>query len=141
MSLTQTARLESKSFSAHGESSELTIGDLAREFSVSLRTLRFYEDRGLLRPRREGTSRYYSAMDKVRLQLILKGKQLGFTLAEIRELLGAGDVAPGKGFEERLRSDQIISQISHLERQRGEIDQAIHNLRATHSQLEDALTV
>ena len=64
-----------------------TIGDLAREFGVTLRTLRFYEDRGLLSPRREGTARIYDARDRARLSVILKGKQLGFTLTEIRALL------------------------------------------------------
>ena len=54
-----------------------SIGDLAREYGVSLRTLRFYEDRGLLSPRREGTSRFYDGADRARLALILKGKKLG----------------------------------------------------------------
>ena len=66
-----------------------TIGDLAREFDVTLRALRFYEDKGLLSPRREGLARLYSAADRVRLQLILKGKRLGFTLAEISEMVEA----------------------------------------------------
>ena len=64
-----------------------TIGDLAREFGVTLRTLRFYEDRGLLSPRREGTARIYDARDRSRLSVILKGKQLGFTLTEIRAMV------------------------------------------------------
>ena len=59
-----------------------TIGDLAREFGVTLRTLRFYEDRGLLSPRRDGTARIYDPRDRERLSVILKGKQLGFTLTE-----------------------------------------------------------
>ena len=63
-----------------------TIGDLAREFGVSLRTIWFYEDRGLLSPKRDGSARYYDPHEKARLSLILKGKQLGFTLGEIRDL-------------------------------------------------------
>src|SRR5688572_31470451 len=79
-----------------GESGKLyTIGDLAREFGVTLRTLRFYEDRGLLSPRRDGTARIYSARDRDRLSVILKGKQLGFTLTEIRAMLAEDRVADG----------------------------------------------
>lgn len=64
-----------------------TIGDIAREFDVTLRTLRFYESRGLLTPRREGMNRFYSQKDRARLTLILKGKKLGFTLSEIRAMV------------------------------------------------------
>lgn len=66
-----------------------TIRDMARDFGVSIRTLRFYEDRGLLHPRREDNVRYYSARDRLHLKMILKGKQLGFTLSEIRDILAA----------------------------------------------------
>ena len=64
------------------EDLEYLISDLSREFDVTLRALRFYEDRGLLSPRRIGTMRIYSAQDRARLSVILKGKQLGFTLAD-----------------------------------------------------------
>src|SRR6476619_1475956 len=64
-----------------------TIGDLSREFGVTLRALRFYEDKGLLSPAREGMTRLYSAQDREHLKLILKGKRLGFTLVEIDEAL------------------------------------------------------
>ena len=64
-----------------------SIGQLAREFGVSLRTLRFYEDRGLLTPHRKGTVRRYDEQHKTRLSMILKAKQLGFILAEIRALI------------------------------------------------------
>ena len=122
----------------HNDSQELTIGEMAREFGVSLRTLRFYEDRGMLQPRREGTSRFYGDLDRLRLQLILKGKQLGFTLSEIRDLIGPGDSASHSEFEERLQPDQIVSQIGHLERQGAEIESAIARLRATHARLAGA---
>ena len=77
--------------SAVAHENESTIGDVAREFGVTLRTLRFYEHRGLLQPRREGMARFYSAADKGRLALILKGKQLGFTLTQIRAMLAANE--------------------------------------------------
>jgi DNA-binding transcriptional MerR regulator len=110
-------------------SEEATIGEVAREFAVSLRTLRFYEDRGLLQPRRQGASRLYNAADRRRLRIILKGKQLGFTLTEIRALIG-GERDGEAEIEERLNAEQIADQLGHLERQRGEIDAAIARLRA-----------
>jgi DNA-binding transcriptional MerR regulator len=117
---------------------EFTIGQMAGEFGVTLRTLRFYEDKGMLKPRREGTSRFYASGDRLRLQMILKGKQLGFTLGEIRELIGSGGASGGAEFEEKLRPDQIVSQIGHLERQRAEVEDAIARLRETHRRLGGA---
>ena len=108
---------------------EATIGEVAREFAVSLRTLRFYEDRGLLRPRREGPNRYYAPNERNRLRIILKGKQLGFTLTEIRQLI-AGREDGEADIEETLNAEQIAKQIRHLERQRDEIEAAIGRLRA-----------
>jgi DNA-binding transcriptional MerR regulator len=64
-----------------------TIREMARDFQVSIRTLRFYEDRGLLHPRRESADRRYDARDRIHLKMILKGKQLGFTLSEIHDIL------------------------------------------------------
>src|SRR5215217_4007219 len=106
-----------------------TIGDLAREFGVTLRTLRFYEDRGLLSPRRDGTARIYDARDRVRLAVILKGKQLGFTLTEIRAMVAEerGEI-PAANL--KLSLDQVDDQIAHLEQQRGDIEQALVELRA-----------
>ncbi len=115
---------------------EMTIGEMASEFNVSLRTLRFYEDRKLLRPRREGNTRLYSNTDRVRMQMILKGKQLGFTLTEISDLLG--NYESSDDFENNLKPHQIVAQIDHLERQRAEIDGAIERLRATHQRLASA---
>jgi DNA-binding transcriptional MerR regulator len=112
---------------------EATIGEIAREFDVSLRTLRFYEDRGLLRPRRHGASRFYSVGDRNRLRTILKGKRFGFTLTEIRDLLIARDGGDEVDIEDALGDQQIVDQISHLERQRDELDAAIGRLRATKS--------
>lgn len=110
---------------------EMTIGEVAREYGVTLRTLRFYEDRHLIRPRRMGNARYYGGQDRVRLEMILKGKQLGFTLSEISELIGVEDAPGVNDIEERLRPSQIVEQLSHLERQRREIDEAITRLNAT----------
>lgn len=116
------------------EQREYLISDLSREFGVTLRALRFYEDRGLISPRRIGTMRIYDARDRARLGVILKGKQLGFTLAEIQEML-ASDQAGSGGVDLRLSLDKIDDQIAHLEQQRAEIDAAIEELRAARRNL------
>lgn len=106
------------------------IGDLAREFGVTLRTLRFYEDRGLLSPRRDGTARIYDVRDRDRLSVILKGKQLGFTLTEIRAMLAEDRLNGSPAANLKLSLDQIEDQIRHLEQQREEIEQALVELNA-----------
>jgi DNA-binding transcriptional MerR regulator len=115
------------------ENQEFLISDLAREFGVTLRALRFYEDRGLLSPKRIGTMRIYSAKDRARVSVILKGKQLGFTLAEIQEMLAPG--GGQSGVDLKLSLDKVDEQIAHLEAQRAEIEIAIEELRATRKQL------
>jgi DNA-binding transcriptional MerR regulator len=114
---------------------ESTIGEMARAYGVTLRTLRFYEDRNLLRPRRVGNARYYGGVDRARLAMILKGKQLGFTLAEIADLIGVEDGGAKIDFEERLQPAQIVDQLDYLERQRREIDVAIAQLKATRERM------
>ena len=114
---------------------ELTISQMSRLNGVSLRTLRFYEDRGLIKPRREGNARFYRAADQVRMEMILRGKKLGFTLTEINDLIGGKGANETPDLEEQLQPQQIISQIGHLERQRDEIDSAIQQLHATRNHL------
>ena len=114
---------------------ELTISQMSRVFGVSLRTLRFYEDRGLIKPRREGNARYYRGSDRIRMEMILKGKKLGFTLTEIQDLIGGKGASEMTDLEDQLNPQQIVTQISHLERQRNEIEGAIERLRATQSRL------
>lgn len=104
----------------------LSIGEMARAFDVSQRTLRFYEDRGLLTPRREGTNRLYSATDRRKLETILRAKRLGFTLSEIVGFVtSTGSDTPVLSLDD----EQIAQQIAHLERQRERIDVAIAELR------------
>ncbi|MET0606605.1 MAG: MerR family transcriptional regulator [Beijerinckiaceae bacterium] len=107
---------------------EFTIGDLAREFGVTLRTLRFYEHRGLLSPRRQGLARFYDEQAKSRLALILKGKQLGFTLTEIRSMLAAND--HGGAVDLGLSREQMNTQLEHLKAERARIDAGIAELEA-----------
>lgn len=110
-----------------------SIREMADSFGVSIRALRFYEDRGLLHPRRQGSVRYYDGNDKKHLKLILKGKQLGFTLAEIHEMIESHDGdETAADLELFLHPDQIIAQLNHLQKQRDEIDIAISALREAH---------
>jgi DNA-binding transcriptional MerR regulator len=111
---------------------EFMIGDLAQEFGVSLRTLRFYEDRGMLAPRRDGATRIYSDSDRARLVTILKGKQLGFTLTEIGEMLT--DTGDGDGGL-KLSLALVEQQLAALEDQKREIEKGLEELRATRAQL------
>jgi DNA-binding transcriptional MerR regulator len=110
-----------------------SIREMAETFGISIRALRFYEDRGLLHPRRQGSVRYYDARAKRHLKLILKGKQLGFTLAEIHDMIRTQDEDVSKTeLELFLQPEQIIAQLEYLEHQRGEIDIAIQALRDAH---------
>ncbi len=93
-----------------------TITELATEFGVTTRTMRHYEDEGLLSPRREGTSRLFSNRDRVRLKLALRGKRLGFSLAEIRELFDLYD-------QTRDEKRQLQEFIARLERRRAMLEQ------------------
>ena len=114
-----------------------TIGELARDHGVTLRALRFYESRGLLAPARYGATRIYSAREKARLALILKGKQLGFTLLEIGAMLAIENKRlPGAGIEASvgglpLSRDQVVEQLDLLRGQRSEIEGAIVELEST----------
>lgn len=127
---------------AAGEAGEgakfYTIGDLAREFGVTLRTLRFYEDRGLLSPRRDGTARIYDARDRERLSVILKGKQLGFTLTEIRAMVAEERSGDGPAMNLKLSLDQVEDQIRHLEQQKKDIEEALAELRTRRASMAAA---
>ncbi len=112
------------------------IGTMARDFNISLRALRFYEDRGLLHPIRSGSTRFYSTEDRRHLELILRGKRLGFTLAEIADIIDSRRDKVGD-LESKLQPEQIVAQIHHLERQRAEINEAINALRDAQQRLAD----
>lgn len=112
-----------------------TIGQLAKSFGVTLRALRFYEDRGLIRPYREGPSRFYDGAARARLQLILRGKQLGFTLSEIREMISTGGDGTLPAAELSLGAEKVLAQIDLLQRQRAGIERAIMDLKAAHEKM------
>lgn len=105
------------------------IGDLASEFGVSLRTLRFYEDKGLLNPRRAGTTRLYTRSDRTRLRLVLFGRKAGFTLREVKHLIDLYEPEGPNLRQMRAVLDKSTRQIARLEEQRAELDQSIADLR------------
>ena len=121
-----------------------TISRMATQYDVSLRTLRFYEDRGLLFPYRIGRARFYSPKDEIRLQLIQKGKKLGFSLAEIERLLFTDKSAEQKAastqldtaITDRLTLQDINKKIHELERIRREICASIEELKISLMQKE-----
>jgi DNA-binding transcriptional MerR regulator len=105
-----------------------TIGDLAREFDVTFRALRFYESKALLAPRRDGQTRHYSAKDRARLALILKAKRLGFTLTEIHDMIAVSE-GHAEACELSLTREKCFEQITLLERQKREVEAALSELR------------
>ncbi len=113
----------------------MTIGQMSHRYNLSMRALRFYEDRGLLKPHRQGILRLYDCRQQQRVEMILKGKRLGFTLAQILEMIGnqARDAAPE--LEASLQPKKIVNQIDQLQRRRDAIDLAIRELKATHDRL------
>ena len=99
-----------------------TIGDLAREFGVTTRTIRHYEDEGLLSPARHGTARIFSARDRVRLKLALRGKRLGFTLQEIKELFDLYDLSKDEHHQLEAFLAKLEKRKALLEQQREDIE-------------------
>src|SRR5215472_9230997 len=119
---------------ASGDEAIYSIGDLARKFEVSLRTLRFYESRGLLTPTRQGHHRRYGRKDADRLTVILKAKKLGFTLAEIREMIAAeGGEASRHAL--KLSREKCLEQIARFERKLAETEKALAELRWIYTSL------
>src|SRR6476660_8802003 len=117
-----------------GDKTAFTIGELSREFGVTLRALRFYEHKGLIAPHRDGLSRLYSHGDRTRLALILKGKKLGFTLGEIRQMIAAeeGD-ADAKTLS--LSREKCLEQIELLKKQKAEIEEGLNELSRIYASL------
>ena len=116
-----------------------SISDLARAFDVTTRTIRHYEDQGLIAPAREGQRRIYTNRDRVRLKLIMRGKRLGFTLDEIRELIDMYDAEPGEAGQLRRLLEKIAERRDTLLRQRADIDATLAELDRLEAQGRDAL--
>jgi DNA-binding transcriptional MerR regulator len=105
-----------------------TITDLSAEFGVTPRALRFYEDEGLIAPERRGMVRIYSHRDRARLAWIMRGKRLGFSLADIREMIDLYDLGDGRQTQRMVAMARCRDRIAALERQKHDIDAAITEL-------------
>lgn len=114
-----------------GKELTYSISELAHEFDVTPRTIRYYEDEGLLTPQREGQTRIYSHRDKIRLKLTLRGKRLGFSLAEIRELFDMYDT-------DKSSKTQLHSMIQLIEAKRGALRQQLEDIQMVMAELEAA---
>lgn len=114
-----------------GKEITYSISELAHEFDVTPRTIRYYEDEGLLTPLREGQTRIYSHRDKIRLKLTLRGKRLGFSLAEIRELFDMYDT-------DKSSKTQLHSMIQLIEAKRGALRQQLEDIQMVMTELEAA---
>lgn len=116
-----------------------TITELADEFGITLRAIRHYEDVGLISPERRGTSRVFHARDRIRLQLILRGRRLGFSLPEIRTIVNMYDEQPGESGQLHYLLEQIAVRRTELERLRRDIDETMVELNRVEARCHEDL--
>jgi DNA-binding transcriptional MerR regulator len=109
---------------------QYSIRDLSQEFDVTTRTLRFYEEKGILAPLRNGQNRVYSTADRTHLILVLRGKQLGMSLGEIAELISMYDPDTNNRKQMELLIEKIIERRHQLESQKEELERMIVDLKA-----------
>ncbi|MCP4301223.1 MAG: MerR family DNA-binding transcriptional regulator [Gammaproteobacteria bacterium] len=121
------------------ENETYSIGELAEEFGITSRTLRLYEEEGLLDPRREGTRRIYNERNRVRLRLILRGKRLGWSLSEIRESFQLYDSSLGEEAQLEWMLDKLENNRETLIAQREDIDSALLDLEQVEADAHQAL--
>lgn len=116
-----------------------SIGELAEEFGITSRTLRLYEEEGLLDPQRDGTRRIYNERNRVRLRLILRGKRLGWSLSEIRESFDLYDSSHGEAAQLELMLTKLEQRRELLIAQRSDIDSALEDLELVETNARGAL--
>ena len=116
-----------------------TIRQLTKEFGVTARTLRFYEDEGLIAPERRGQTRIYSPRDRARIILILRGRRVGFALAEIRELLDLYNVEDGGVRQTMHARKKFEEQLHKLERQKIDIEVSLSELRRAITSIDETV--
>ncbi|MBC7182267.1 MAG: MerR family DNA-binding transcriptional regulator, partial [Marinobacter sp.] len=122
------------------EKRTFSISELAQEFDVTTRSIRFYEDQGLLKPRRRGQTRIFSTKDRVRLKLILRGKRMGFTLAETKELFDLWDETLTGNEKQLLKMLEILEgRRAMLEQQKNDIAQAEMEIETAETRCREAL--
>ena len=118
---------------------QFSISDLSQEFDVTTRAIRFYEDEGLLEPRRKGRRRVYTVRDRVRLKLILRGKRLGLSLSEIGDIITMYDSEPGEAGQLHYFINKISARRTVLKQQRDDIDVTLNELDAIEKQCRKTL--
>lgn len=115
-----------------------TISDLTEEFGVTARALRFYEDKGLISPIRQGTARIYSKADRARLVWLLRAKRVGFSLDDAREMIDLYSVEDRRAAQRRVTIEKCVNKIDELRRQKDDIDGAISELEEFLEQVKAA---
>lgn len=115
------------------------IGEMARAFGVTLRALRFYEDKGLLQPKRMGSTRLYSPRDKARLKLVLLGRRIGFSLRDVKQMIDLYDPSGANVRQLRLVLDKSERQLARLEKQRAAVEEAIGELKGLMTTVREQL--
>lgn len=120
-------------------STAFSISDLAREFDITPRTIRFYEEKGLITPQRKGSVRVFSSADRVRLKLILRGKRIGFSLEESRDIIEMYEPETANTRQLESLLNKIHEKRTVLELQKKEINNMLKDLKKTESSCLDSL--